>query len=320
MPQIHISHPSDAQAAIAALTSATPVFTGPTPDRVFSSDSLETMFGSRRRRPEWTWLATGETGEPMGVVAAMSPTPTFNGFIVVDMHAAPDPDIAAALYERILRDSEHLGLTEPIEMTTQFSARPNPVEDPGIAPYVQAAERAGWETLVIRRRFEIQADTAPDPIPTDLRFETPPSPDDPRLLSVMTDIMDNTLDAHDQRDLLTMTPDAVARQSLGYYLEADPLEGFSLAYTPANELAGLVIGGSWPNKVMGSVGFVGVHPEHRGNGYAAQLTSAKARELVATGVQTIVGDTDEQNTPMSNAFEDAGFTQTETRIDFMPRT
>ena len=52
---------------------------------------------------------------------------------------------------------------------------------------------------------------------------------------------------------------------------------------------------------------VGVLPEHRGNGYAAELLLEASHLLAEGGAEEIVAATDVSNTPMAAAFARCGY-------------
>jgi RimJ/RimL family protein N-acetyltransferase len=64
---------------------------------------------------------------------------------------------------------------------------------------------------------------------------------------------------------------------------------------------------------MGTIGYIGVVPEQRGNGFALDLLARATRRLIDLGVWRIVCDTDTENTPMIAAFERFGYARGKTR-------
>ncbi|MEU6758498.1 GNAT family N-acetyltransferase [Streptomyces sp. NPDC046685] len=64
------------------------------------------------------------------------------------------------------------------------------------------------------------------------------------------------------------------------------------------------------------IGFVGVAPAHRGNGYAASVVVRGTRILAAHGATEIRGDCDAANTAMAKAFGKAGYENFADRLEF----
>jgi RimJ/RimL family protein N-acetyltransferase len=81
---------------------------------------------------------------------------------------------------------------------------------------------------------------------------------------------------------------------------------WKLGYNAAGVLIGLVA----PLKMWGDVGtlgYIGVVPEHRGKGYGVALLQQGTADLQIEGIQRIVADTDAHNVPMQRTFEKAGY-------------
>lgn len=91
-----------------------------------------------------------------------------------------------------------------------------------------------------------------------------------------------------------------------------------LAYTATGQLAGLLMlskrQGLGPDSAV--IGYIGVVPEQRGHGYSDGLLAQAAALARASGITTIVADTDTGNAPMANAFRHAGYAQFATRREY----
>ncbi|WP_163102785.1 GNAT family N-acetyltransferase [Peribacillus alkalitolerans] len=59
--------------------------------------------------------------------------------------------------------------------------------------------------------------------------------------------------------------------------------------------------------VEGTIHYIGVLPEHRGQGYIIDLLQEATETLKSIGVWRIFSDTDINNLPMRNAFEKVGY-------------
>jgi RimJ/RimL family protein N-acetyltransferase len=79
---------------------------------------------------------------------------------------------------------------------------------------------------------------------------------------------------------------------------------WQLAYTQTGELVGFVM--PCANQ---TVGYIGVLPEYRGQGYSADLLERLTATFAAAGVSTILADTDVFNDPVAKAFRRAGWSQ-----------
>lgn len=87
-------------------------------------------------------------------------------------------------------------------------------------------------------------------------------------------------------------------------LEYDP-GWWELAYTDDGALAGVIMAARNPSSAV--VYYVGVAPEQRGRGIAAQLVRRGTDHLVNAGSGEIRGDCDLDNVAMVKAFERAGY-------------
>jgi RimJ/RimL family protein N-acetyltransferase len=166
-------------------------------------------------------------------------------------------------------------------------------------------ERTGARLLVERLRFEWRPGT-PVPEPTGrLRFR--PVRDSGELLELMTQVLDGTLDAHSRDDLTRMPPGEAAAEhyqgELANY--RSPRDWWRIATLPDGEPVGFVTPAR--NDYNPIIGYVGVLPAHRGNGYIDDVLAEGTRILAAQGVPRIRAATDVGNTPMARAFERAGY-------------
>jgi RimJ/RimL family protein N-acetyltransferase len=179
---------------------------------------------------------------------------------------------------------------------------------------VNAATAAGMRVLVERYGYRWTPDCGLRSRPGRLVFR--PEPDDAVILEVFGRIHQGSLDAHVRR--------AVAEQGLAAAAQADldilrwmsgPRGWWQLASTPGGELVGIAV--PTRNGDDPVVGYIGVVPEHRGNGYAYDLLVEGTHLLVAEGADWIVADTDVPNTPMAATFAKAGYPIVQQRIDLV---
>ena len=97
-----------------------------------------------------------------------------------------------------------------------------------------------------------------------------------------------------------------ARDAMRYYQGMPaPRDWWRLAYTAQGSLVGLAIPSR--NADGAVVGYLGVVPEMRGNGYVDDLLAEITHLLAAEGEERIHADTDLANEPMAAAFRRAGY-------------
>ncbi len=169
--------------------------------------------------------------------------------------------------------------------------------------------------VVERRHYEFSASPHQcQDIESRLHFEQLHDPADARLAAVYREVMRETLDAHATMEIARIGFDAACAEGLAAMLDADPVECIWLAYDEAKSLVGMVSGLA-AKSGRGYVLFVGVCASHRGNGFGLDMLAWMTRHLIAQGATTLIADTDDSNVPMCQAFADAGWIQSETRID-----
>jgi ribosomal protein S18 acetylase RimI-like enzyme len=106
-----------------------------------------------------------------------------------------------------------------------------------------------------------------------------------------------------------------ARADFDDYRQLEHLpEWWELAYAADNELAGVIMAARNPTTAV--IAYVGVVPDHRGRGLAAELVRRGTEQLVASGSTEIGGDCDRDNVGMVKAFRRAGYQQSARRRSY----
>lgn len=277
------------------------------------SDDLD----SGRRRPEWMWVAL--RGGHLAARAAWWGQPEHDRPLLLDFFdldgGSPDRVevgarlLTAAIAEVIPaggRPPEYVRFVPP-DWRDDDAARPV-VED-----LMAALELTGARLFVERLRLEWRRGT---PIPEQTgRLRYRPVRDRDELISLMTLVLDGTLDAHSQADLASMTPEqaAVAHYERELAKYRSPRQWWRVATLPDGEPVGFVTPAR--NDYNPIIGYLGVVPAHRGNGYIDDVLAEGTRILAAQNVPRIRAATDLGNTPMAGAFERAGYVNFERSIN-----
>lgn len=273
------------------------------------ADDLE----AGRRRPEWTWVAlrgdhlvarAGWWGEPEDGVPRL--------LDIFDIGNAGTEDgvrlLKTAMAEVVPVDGSPPEYTRfvPPDWRDDAAAR-RVVED-----RMAALERTGARLLVERLRLEWRPGT-PIPEPSGrLRFRAVRDRDD--LLALMTPVLDGTLDAHSRDDLARMPAERAAAEHYDRELAKyrSPREWWRIATLPDGEPVGFVTPAR--NNYNPIIGYLGVLPAHRGNGYIDDILAEGTRILAAQNVPRIRAATDLGNVPMANAFQRAGYLNFERQV------
>lgn len=319
-----ITRPTTPEQALAQLRGARSELGTPISDLVVTDDHLTTAFANRNRRPEWTWVASGDDdgdgGRTVGRVAGWGAPANDQPWILdfFDLGAEPDRvEIMAALLRRAAADLHADGL-EQVELNLFPPAGWRDDPPPALDELLAAAKAAGFEILVTRRRFRWTPAAGLPSMSDDgagLRFEPVAGPDDPVLADAYLRTFEGSLDAHTRKSLLTRDAAELAAEELADMVNyAGPADGWRVAYDPGGALVGLVTGNPGAKAFTG---YVGVVPEQRGHGYARELLAWMTRWQAEQGAEKVVGETDDENVPMAKAFEAAGFVQESARIDLV---
>lgn len=272
---------------------------------------------SGRRRPEWMWVAL--RGDRLAARAAWWGQPEHDRPLLLDFFdldgGSPDRvEIGARLLTAAIaevlpaggRPPEYVRFVPP-DWRDEDAARPI-VED-----RMAALELAGARLFIERLRLEWRPGT---PIPEQSgRLKYRPVRDRDELISLMTLVLDGTLDAHSQADLASMTPEQAAaahyERELANY--RSPRAWWRVATLPDGEPVGFVTPAR--NDYNPIIGYLGVVPAHRGKGYIDDILAEGTRILAAQHVPRIRAATDLGNTPMAGAFERAGYVNFERSIN-----
>ncbi|NUJ99821.1 GNAT family N-acetyltransferase [Streptomyces lunaelactis] len=180
---------------------------------------------------------------------------------------------------------------------------------------VRAATAGGMRVLVERFQYRWTPECGLPERPGRLVFG--PEADDAVILDVLRRVHSVTLDAHALRAIAEGGLDRAAQEELDFFHWCpSPREWWQLAHTPEGELAGIHIPAHNPSGPC--VGFIGVVPEQRGNGYAYDLLTECTHFLAERGAEFIAGATDQGNFPMAANFAKAGHPVVQERIHFLP--
>ncbi|MFC7547295.1 GNAT family N-acetyltransferase [Plantactinospora sp. GCM10030261] len=256
-------------------------------------------------RPEWTWIALRD-----GAVVARAAwwgRPDDNKPIALDWFDFTDPAAGTELLRAAPFHTEY-------ELRLPSGWRDDPALRGEGQRRIDAAVAAGMSVLVERFRYRWTPDCGLPDRPGRLEFR--PEPDDQVILDVLRRIGDGSLDAHTRQARAETDPVTAAQQELDLLRGLpSPREWWLLGYAPDGDLVGITVPARNPYDPI--VGFVGVLPEHRGNGYAYDLLVECTHRLVAEGADRIVAATDQPNLPMAAAFARAGYPIEMERIDLL---
>ena len=276
------------------------------------NEELADDLATGRRRPEWTWVAL--RGDRLLARVAWWCQAGADTPFLLDVFDFDDDNVDVG--EQLLRTAmaevvpagnrppEYIRMVPP---DWRDSAK-REVED-----RMGVLERAGAHLFVERLRFEWRPGT-PVPEPTG-RLAFRQVRDTEEIVTLMTEVLDGTLDAHGRDDLTRMSAREAAvrhyEDELAHY--RTPRDWWRIATLPDGEPVGFVTPAR--NDYNPIIGYIAVLPRHRGNGYIDDILAEGTRVLTAQDVPRIRAATDLGNTPMANAFLRAGYVNFERSIN-----
>jgi RimJ/RimL family protein N-acetyltransferase len=253
--------------------------------------------------PHWCFVAE-EEGRIVGRLVYWAQPPSQSPTDIVFLSLPWDGDYhgsGEALLRRTLALFQDDGL-ERIAYQIDIPSRLQPF------PEKQGAvlEQLGFSVLRDGDRWEWLAG-APPPIQSErLVFRTLSDVGEDVFVDAIARVSEGSLDGWIAHDRARLGPERAARE---YFSESQKLTyrpaWWQLAYTGAGALAGLVMMAH--NSRVPVVDYIGVVPEQRGHGFAADLLAHGTSLLAAEGVDRIEADTDKNNLPMARTFERLGY-------------
>jgi RimJ/RimL family protein N-acetyltransferase len=168
---------------------------------------------------------------------------------------------------------------------------------------LEAVARAGLAEVVERLRYEWTVDIELRPRSTRLTFVE--EPDNQVWVDLFVRVANGSLDAGTRRELARVGSDRAARNAVGAYrMLPGRRDWWRVAYS-GRERIGFAIPSSNENGHI--VAYLGVLPEHRGNGYVNGILDESTHLLAGEGARRILADVDTANEPMVAAFERARY-------------
>lgn len=305
--------------------------TGPEELALFSrlpyvlNEELEDDLTTGRRRPEWMWVAL--RGDHLLARLSWWGRPDDDTPLVLDVFDIDDDnahdnggargevDARREVGARLLRTAMAEVVPAGTRPPEYYRLVPPDWREDGraVEDRMAALETTGARLLVERLRFQWHPGT-PVPEPSG-RLAFRPIDDTEEVLTLMTRVLDGTLDSHSKDDLTRMSAREAAvrhyEDELAHY--RSPQEWWRIATLPGGEPVGFVTPAR--NDYNPIIGYIAVLPEHRGNGYIDDLLAEGTRILSAQDVPRIRAATDLDNTPMANAFLRAGYVNFERTIN-----
>ncbi|GAB7188542.1 dihydrofolate reductase family protein [Kitasatospora sp. Ki12] len=271
--------------------------------------------GEGMYRPEWTWIAEQDgrvVARALWWGQASSEHPVALDCLHVDPSVADRAAVGAELIGAGLRAFAEQGAARPplYNLTLPTGWR----EDPAVVAAADwrrdAALAAGLTDVVERLRLEWTPEAG---LPAGSGRLVFTEGTDEEFLDVFRRIAVGSLDAETRRNVALMGAEAAAQEEVDFYLGCPGERSWwRLARTPDGAVAGLALPSATPYNR--NVGYLGVVPELRGQGYVDDVLAEITRVQVEAGAELITATTDTDNAPMAAAFARAGYRVAQTRL------
>jgi len=272
----------------------------------------ESMFAAGSMHPEWCFMIEEE--QPIGRVALWT-LPGMSEPLDLVLLDVPWDDISAGelLLRRALDEARDLGAGElgyvldAPPMWPQWQRHPE--------ERVALLQGAGFSLKRETIRFEWRSGGTSLSVPGRLAFRSLEEVGEAAFVDAVVRVSEGTLDREIRSEREEYGPEKAGRElfDMESNLEHDP-SWWHLAYTSEGELAGLIMASKNPTSPV--IGYIGVVPEHRGQGYVDDLLAAGTDTLRRAGAEQVRADTDIHNVPMAEAFRRAGYTEFAARQEY----
>jgi ribosomal protein S18 acetylase RimI-like enzyme len=303
---VRASTTSDLEALLAFTTSEPVAWTGP--------DRYRDEAATRNHRPEWSWLALRD-GIPVGRAiwwgASDADVPaTLDDVLVTGARDEQDRiTIAAGL---LRAGAASFGTVREWIVDVAVDWRDDPAAVAAVRWRSEAASAAGLPRTTERISVAWTPDAGLPAPGHDLSFR---SGDDDEFLDLFARVTVGSLDDHTRATVERLGARATAADDLEFYASLPGRrEDWRIAVGTDGVTRGFVL--ATRTAYDAAVSYIGVLPQHRGNGVVDALLAEALRVHHAAGEARVVGTTDAANTPMWQAFERAGFRVTKRRIVF----
>lgn len=281
---------------------------------------LTQMWDKGYIRPEQCFVAE-ETGEFIGRIVYWA-LPSQDNFFMVDFLEVKENANYLEVGAQLLQESLallHLP-AHTLILYTLDTPYPKSTSSPSKSASVriQLLERLGFSLMRETYRFELQALPTKIQLSERLIFRSLDDVGEDVFINTMICVSSNSLDRTIQQEMEELGAVRYARRHFKT-MKAYKYKStwWQLAYTPDGTVAGLIM----PAQNDGGpiIGYIGVVPEQRGQGYVNDLLAQGTFTLLADGAARVRADTDVNNTPMVDAFERVGYKQFALRREYRKR-
>jgi RimJ/RimL family protein N-acetyltransferase len=295
-----------------------------------SAEDYQAKSADRQYRPEWTWIAADADntsdvlavavwwGSPKDVEPGALDAVCVHESIASGWSVDARIELCAALLNAGHRHfALEFGMDQPpdyhVFVPGDWRGKPDVVS--ALTWRQDVAKLAGLGSVLERLRYEWKSSAGVPAASERLTFRA--EPDDEVFVDLFQRVLEGSLDGSSTTEAAESGAEAYARADVEFY--RDSMLGERTWWRVAENADGEVVGFGLPSRNPGFpvVGYLGVLPEHRGNGYVDDILAEITRILaIEVGAEAIRSDTDLANVPMAAAMERAGYVNFARRLVF----
>lgn len=282
---------------------------------------LSDLLAQECTRPEWCFLAGPAGAPPRGSAVLWSlpgrPVPAAVVLVEAPWEDADDGrSVALPLLEHACAEARARGAAELLHVLDSPVQPPQYQYGPAVRERVFAD--AGFALVRAGRRFRWLAGRELPPEDPRLTFRGLPELGEEPFVALLARLLAGTADTWLAADVAEHGLRGAAEKLFAdsRELEHDPA-WYEIGFTAAGAPAAVSLPAVSPSFPV--IGFVGVDPDHRGQGFSASVVARGTRILAAHGATEIRGDCDAGNAAMAKGFERGGYVNFADRRELVRR-
>jgi len=283
--------------------------------RAIERDQLRRDFAEGRMRAQWSWLVEDEgalVGRALWWGRTNLALPLSLDVLDLGEHVDDRAGVAVELLSAAHAGFAEQGAKKPMEYTLRLARgwREDAAASAAVRWRRDACRRSGLTEELERLQYAWTRDDGVPAASTRVRFRPG---DDEEFLDLFAQVARGSLDVETQRSVEEMGEQGQARDDLDFYLGCPGERDW---WRVALDGDGCPVGFAIPSATPyhRNVGYLGVLPAWRGNGFVDDLLGEITRVHAGSGAATITATTDTTNAPMAAAFDRAGYQITEVRL------
>jgi RimJ/RimL family protein N-acetyltransferase len=274
---------------------------------------LQQLLDAQLTRPDWCLVARRD-GQPVGRVALWGDAPLARptDIVLLDLPwEQPHRDAGARLVEAAVADARAAGAQAIRHVLDEPPRRPQWQHH--TPQRVAFLSELGFTVLRSTRRFEWGGSFRSQP-PQRLGYRTERQLGLPALAQLVERVVTGSLDSIDRAQVPAKGVQAHAQWLLHVLQDMKHEPAWWQAGYLGDQPVGLVLPTAGPG--FGTIGYMGVVPEHRGRGHVDELLVRGTATLLEAGLTRLVADTDVNNAPMAAAFGRVGWQEFGRRTEY----